>query len=367
VLLDAPNIAYHNQNYEGGRFRFEQIAAMVALLRSRGERVLVMLPQAYVQEEIPNHTCSSQQRDRCTAEGKALLRQWREQGILYVCPRGIYDDWFWMYASVHGATSRVVTNDAMRDHRMDLLPERAFRRWRETQIMGFGFLYPEEEEEAAEAAAAEAAAAEAEAAEAEAEAEEEGGEVASDKCGDGAEAAAKQEMRGDGPGGVTAAAPASRGGAAKKAAALATASRPPDAEEGGAAAAEAAACAASAPMSAPLASDELDALVAALGATPWVTPPPEYSTEAQRVGDTWFIPVISDERAEADRATPGRDGGGKVARGLEARAVQKRGGERQVLEEVLEEEAEEGGAGAEAAAATVEWLCVTIRPAPRVV
>ena len=32
VLLDGPNIAYHNQNYEGGRFRFGQIAAMVALL-----------------------------------------------------------------------------------------------------------------------------------------------------------------------------------------------------------------------------------------------------------------------------------------------------------------------------------------------
>ena len=33
VLLDGPNIAYHNQNYEGGAFRFAQIAAMVALPR----------------------------------------------------------------------------------------------------------------------------------------------------------------------------------------------------------------------------------------------------------------------------------------------------------------------------------------------
>ena len=67
-------------------------------MRSRGESVLVLLPQAYVQEEVPNHTCSSQQRDRRTAADKALLEQWREQGILYVCPRGIYDDWFWMCA-----------------------------------------------------------------------------------------------------------------------------------------------------------------------------------------------------------------------------------------------------------------------------
>ena len=98
-----------------------------------------------------------------------------------------------------------------------------------------------------------------------------------------------------------------------------------------------------------------------------MTPPPEYSTEAQREGDTWHVPVVSDERAEADRATPGRDGGGKVARRLEAKAAQKRGVEgyasleREVLGEVLEEE----GQGDEAAAATVEWLCVNIRPAPR--
>ena len=98
VLLDGPNIAYHNQNYEGGSFRFQQIAAMVALLRSQGENVLVLLPQAYVQEEIPNHTCSSQQRDRRSTEDAVLLKRWREQGILYVCPRGIYDDWFWMCA-----------------------------------------------------------------------------------------------------------------------------------------------------------------------------------------------------------------------------------------------------------------------------
>ena len=260
------------------------------------------------------------------------------------------------YASVHGATSRVVTNDAMRDHRMDLLPERAFRRWRETQVMGFGFLYPEEEEE-------------------EEEGEEE--EVDPDECGHGAEAAPKQEAEGDGSGGVVAAAPP-RGGAAKKAAARATASRPPDAEEGGAASSGAAAGAVSVPMAAPLVPDDLDALVAVLGATPWVTPPPEYSTEAQRKGDTWHVPVISAERAEADRATPDparpKGGGGKIARRMEAQAVQKRQeegqAERDAVEEAPEEEAEEEGVGegaeAAAAAATVEWLCVTIRPAPRV-
>ena len=73
---------------------------------------------------------------RLSDSDRASIAEWRANGVLYECARGLYDDWFWMYASVLRTPATVVTNDAMRDHRMDLLPERAFRRWRETQIMG---------------------------------------------------------------------------------------------------------------------------------------------------------------------------------------------------------------------------------------
>merc|ERR1719217_1911565 len=93
--------------------------------------------------------------------------------MLFVVPRGIYDDLFWLWASVRPSPSRVVTNDAMRDHKLELMPERSWHRWRASQIMGFGFRYDGSETEAAvetEAAEEEAGAEKEKEAEAEAEA-----------------------------------------------------------------------------------------------------------------------------------------------------------------------------------------------------
>jgi len=46
-IIDGPNVAYHNQNYEGGGFRYGQIQLVIeALRRAHGPdvRVLVLLP-----------------------------------------------------------------------------------------------------------------------------------------------------------------------------------------------------------------------------------------------------------------------------------------------------------------------------------
>ena len=73
---------------------------------------------------------------------------------------GLYDDWYWMYASVAetlaaepvesadvaeaaASVPRVVTNDAMRDHWSELLPVRSFARWRHSQVAAFGLTYGE--------------------------------------------------------------------------------------------------------------------------------------------------------------------------------------------------------------------------------
>lgn len=168
---------YHNQNFEGGRFCFEQLQLVVDALRAEdeGARILLLLPQKYLLDEIPNHTASSERRTSLTDADRELIASWREEGMLFACVSGLYDDWYWMYASVaeaprseaphsgapHSGTphsevphsaradagadagdaagrTRVVTNDAMRDHVEGILSPRDFRRWRHSQILGFG-------------------------------------------------------------------------------------------------------------------------------------------------------------------------------------------------------------------------------------
>jgi len=59
-VVDGPNVGYANQNFEGGRFSFAQVAEVVSMLQRAGKRVLLILPAKYARDVVPNHTSSSQ-------------------------------------------------------------------------------------------------------------------------------------------------------------------------------------------------------------------------------------------------------------------------------------------------------------------
>ena len=59
-VIDGPNVGYANQNFEGGRFEFTQVAAVLQLLQRKGKRVLLILPRKYAKDVIPNHTSSTE-------------------------------------------------------------------------------------------------------------------------------------------------------------------------------------------------------------------------------------------------------------------------------------------------------------------
>ena len=161
-VLDGPNIAYLGQNYDDGAFRYTQIQLVIETLQANDPdvRILLLLPQKYLKQEIPNHTCSLSRTSQLADSDWELIRQWREDAMMYECYSGLYDDWYWMYASVAetlgaepvesadvaevaASVPRVVTNDAMRDHWSELLPVRSFARWRHSQVAAFGLTYGE--------------------------------------------------------------------------------------------------------------------------------------------------------------------------------------------------------------------------------
>lgn len=247
IVIDAPNIAYCRQNYEGGRFQYSQIALVVDALKKQGEEPLIILPHKYTKKIVPNHiqnfvdrpskgdtdrggavevalnisdcgrphvyskngrknnlhdetllqtTAKSAERKKLwksqilTKNELALLQSWRDEGRLFVTPKGANDDWYWIYASVmdeelskdeeadfmfsdygiigddYGKENRrrravdalnhyqwgstrikrvprrlhVVTNDQMRDHWSSLVPPVAFERWKQTTMLRFDIL-----------------------------------------------------------------------------------------------------------------------------------------------------------------------------------------------------------------------------------
>ncbi|KAL1521604.1 hypothetical protein AB1Y20_021263 [Prymnesium parvum] len=148
-IIDGANAAYRNQNYEGGRFSYNQIELLRVELRrlADGAEPLIILPARYLaSDRIPNHTRRATRHDRgewVTPEEAVYVASWKRSGNLWACPDRADDDWYWMYATaVQGAEARVLTNDVLRDHIMkddDPSFYRFFQRWKHRHIIHFDF------------------------------------------------------------------------------------------------------------------------------------------------------------------------------------------------------------------------------------
>lgn len=132
-ILDGPNIAYINQNFDAGSCRLDHIDAVAEMLLAEGHQVSITMPFSYLAEKIVLRirTKKSKQQHKQgkfttrqrTPDEKALIDKWQQQGMLFSCRTDcLSDDLFWLYASVLlGKEGRVVTNDQGRDHVFALL------------------------------------------------------------------------------------------------------------------------------------------------------------------------------------------------------------------------------------------------------
>ncbi|DAZ94852.1 TPA: hypothetical protein N0F65_012541, partial [Lagenidium giganteum] len=120
VVLDAANIGYFNQNFDGGCFTYTQIERVLQHYQTQGKKVLVVLHKRRTSD------------DQVPPSFRATIKQWAEAGIMFNCLPGNNDDWYWLYAAVklRGRTL-VVSNDQMRDHHFQMIHNKAFVRWKE--------------------------------------------------------------------------------------------------------------------------------------------------------------------------------------------------------------------------------------------
>lgn len=177
VIVDGANVGYNNQNREGGHFQYRQIDAVVRELRSQGKRVLLVLHPKWLREDpdlsvvkrkrrkfnqisvedvpsltaaedaevheaeydYPHEPLTQAEREAPPATPMAIVRSWKECGVLLRIPEQDCDDWYWLFAALDSARRgvadvQVVSNDQMRDHHWRMLGRRAFGRWRERHM-----------------------------------------------------------------------------------------------------------------------------------------------------------------------------------------------------------------------------------------
>jgi len=158
AIVDGANVAY----FGWGKINVHQLVHMVEALENQGEHPLVVFPQKYTWKKFHLRKGVIQVLQD---EELELINRLKEKDQMYVVPPMCLDDLYWMLASVSNQTTStsgetiaqmavpkndasgrfpglrplVISNDKMRDHKMDLLEERAFRRWCCSHIVNYNF------------------------------------------------------------------------------------------------------------------------------------------------------------------------------------------------------------------------------------
>jgi len=159
AIVDGANIGYYMQSFDKGRFNYHQIKFIVDTLEERGENPLVIIPNKYGYSKFYSAKGITQRLDQTEIQ---IIEDLAQSGKLYKVPPRCLDDFYWMLASVSdqsasrkgrdlsvsndnpegrfpGTRPMLITNDQMRDHKMELLETRLFRRWYGCHIVNYNF------------------------------------------------------------------------------------------------------------------------------------------------------------------------------------------------------------------------------------
>mmetsp|Transcript_25016 Transcript_25016/g.52561 ORF Transcript_25016/g.52561 Transcript_25016/m.52561 type:complete len:848 (-) Transcript_25016:2057-4600(-) len=155
AIVDGANVAY----FGWGKINVYQLSLMVTALEKHGEHPLVIMPQKYTRKKFYLRQGVTQ---FLSETERALFDRLKEKGQLYIVEPMCHDDMYWMLASVSNQTvstngesmhvsknndegrfpglrPMVISNDKMRDHKLDLLEERSFRRWCCSHVVNYHF------------------------------------------------------------------------------------------------------------------------------------------------------------------------------------------------------------------------------------
>jgi len=153
AIVDGANVAYFGQ----GHVDYLQLKLMVETLENMNENPLVIMPQKYTNSKF---RVSSKFLQKLTPEDLEIIEGFEAKGQLFKVPALCLDDYYWMLASVSdqtvsrngtnidvptdnddgrwpGIRPMLISNDQMRDHKLELLEPRLFRRWCSSHIVNY--------------------------------------------------------------------------------------------------------------------------------------------------------------------------------------------------------------------------------------
>ena len=122
-VLDGANIGYFKQRPDkGNKLSLLNIDKVVSYLIDKGKTLIIFLHTNHINVE------------------HVIIKKWIKMNILYITPKGLNDDWFWLYYSIYYKDVKIITNDNMCDHYYNCLHEKTFKNWRDLNKVSFDII-----------------------------------------------------------------------------------------------------------------------------------------------------------------------------------------------------------------------------------
>lgn len=119
-IIDGANVGYYDQRPDlGGKLNYRNIDRVCKKLS--GKKIIFL-------HEMHN-------------KNNPFVKSWKAQNLVYFTPRGMNDDWFWLFLAIHNLKSRVISNDKICDHFFKCEHNTAFKKWRDLTMVTFNITH----------------------------------------------------------------------------------------------------------------------------------------------------------------------------------------------------------------------------------
>ena len=155
AIVDGANVAFFGR----GVVDYHHVKTVVDALEDMNEKVLVVMPPKYLQRKFYIRKGNVQE---LSDRDWAIVEELVEGGKVFSVKKRCLDDYYWMLASVSDQTASrkgveidvppnnhegrwpglrpmIISNDQMRDHKLELLQPRLFRRWVSSFIIKYDY------------------------------------------------------------------------------------------------------------------------------------------------------------------------------------------------------------------------------------
>jgi len=130
TVIDGANVGFFKQGANSGKvLNFRQISLFVDKAVSLGRKVLLILHERHIRN--------------ISKSDSEILSYIKSKVIHFFSPQGMDDDMYWLYASIYNPKAKIITNDEMRNHIVNISVGDMFTEWKKYKVIKYNIIKDE--------------------------------------------------------------------------------------------------------------------------------------------------------------------------------------------------------------------------------